>query len=142
MGSVNAQELQGYVKIKGQPHLYQRKKDGKKCGVDVADLSGAREAAKYRVPGLGVRAEFLKRTYPLDWEVALTADGPQDGLVTLRLFQRYARALCDVHGEPLAKGGHRYDGNAYECFCRADMSVLSADAETRHGGEILRKDPL
>lgn len=38
-------------------------------------------------------------------------------------------AQCDVHGEPVAKGGHRYGGKAYECFCRADMGVFAGSAE-------------
>jgi hypothetical protein len=134
--------LHGELRTEEHPHLYQRKRDGRKCGVDVADPSGVNEVTKYRVPGLCGRAERLKKTYPLDWEVTLTAEGPQDGLVALRLLQRYARTLCDVHGEPVAKGGHRYSGKAYECFCRADMSVFTANAESAHGGEIRRKEAL
>lgn len=118
----------GELRTEEHPHLYQRKKDGKRWGVDVADPSGVDEVTRYRVPGLRGRAEKLKRTYPLDWEVILTADGPQDGLVALRLLQQYVQTLCDVHGEPVAQGGHRYSGKAYECFCRADMTVFAANA--------------
>ena len=125
----------GELRTEGHPHLYQRKRDGKKCGVDVADPSGAKEVTRYRVPGLYVRTERLKHTYPLDWEVSLTVDGPQEGLVALRLLQRYVRALCDVHGEPIAKGGHRYDGKAYECFRRADIGVFTARDKSGSRGE-------
>lgn len=118
----------GELRADGHPHLYQRKKVGKKCGVDVADPSGAKEVTRFHVPGLCARTERLKQTYPLDWEVSLTAEGPQHGLVTLRLLQQYVRALCDVHGKPVAKGGHRYSGKAYECFCRGDMSVFAGNA--------------
>ena len=119
--------LHGKLRTEGQPHLYQRKKNGKKCGVDVADPSGVNELMRYRVPGLRARTQRLKQTYPLDWEASLMADGPRNGLVTLRLLQGYARTLCDVHGEPVAKGGHRYGGKAYDCFRHADMGVFAAE---------------
>ena len=120
--------LHGRLCTEGHPHLCQRKRDGKN-GVDVADASGVKEVTKYRVPGVCGQVEHLKRTYPQNWETTLTARGPRKGLVALRLLQRYARALCDAHGDPIAKGGHRYVGKAYQCFCHADMSVLVANAE-------------
>ena len=117
----------GELRTEGAPCLYQRKRDGKKRGVDVADPSGVNELTRFRVPGLCGRSEKLKRTSPLDWEVFLTAEGPRKGLVALRLLQRYAQALCDAHGEPVAKGGHRYAGEAYERFRHADMGVFAGD---------------
>ena len=122
--------LYGQLRTQEQPHLYQRKRDGK-CGVDVADASGVKEVTKYRVPGLHGHVDHVKRTSPQDWETTLSAEGPRKGLVALRLLQRYARALCDAHGEPVAKGGHRYVGKAYQCFCRADMSVFAGNAESK-----------
>lgn len=89
----------------------------------MADATGLAELARYHVPGLRPEVVWLRRTSPKDWEATLSADGPQQGMVVLRRVQRYAAALCQVHGEPTAQGGHRYSGAAYEAFRTADLSV-------------------
>ncbi|MFA6111094.1 MAG: hypothetical protein WDA75_20240, partial [Candidatus Latescibacterota bacterium] len=116
----------GLLRTADHPHLYQRKRDGKQRGMDVADATGIMELTRYHVPGLHGEVVWLKRTSPHDWESLLTAEGPRGGLVALRLLQRYAQALCQAHGEPVAQGGHRYAGRAYDAFRTADLGVFAA----------------
>ncbi len=115
----------GLLRTDGHPRLYQRKREGKRLGIDVADATGLAELTRYHVPGLHTEVVWLKRTSPKDWESVLTAEGPQQGRVVLRLLQRYAEMLCLTHGEPVALGGHRYSGTAYDAFRTADLSVFA-----------------
>ena len=87
-------------------------------------LHGAAAVSVGLLRDLDVRIEhepLTKKTWRLRMSVGDDAGG--DGM--LKALKDYAGALVEAYGEPVYAGSGRYKGEAFGCFSKADMRVLS-----------------